>query len=217
MSNVAKEGRTVLFVSHNMGAITRLCNRALWLEDGKLKMDGLSMDIASKYTASDAQDTSYWKNDTIKDSSGRLAWLKHVRVLSNNGDEVSALVNYDEQVKIEISYEIKKPINSFRSYFLLRDAIGNIIWSSHDTDGTNMIGEDRKQGVYLSTCVLPESLLRPGRYFVTAGIIGKPRTAVEEEYVDIISFQISELGYSFNHDPRKGLLTPNLSWKIDHQ
>jgi lipopolysaccharide transport system ATP-binding protein len=215
MDRTSKEGRTVLFVSHNMGAITRLCNRVLWLDDGQLKMDGPSMDVATKFSASGAQDTSCWESDPSGDYTGRLAWLKHARMLSKNGDDTSALVHYDEQVRIELSYEIAKPVNTFRSYLLLRDAIGNFIWASHDTDGTPMMHEERKPGVYLSTCVFPERLLRPGRYFVTVGIFGKPRAAVEEEYVDIISFQISEVGYSFNHEPRKGLLTPYLSWSIE--
>ena len=49
MSEVAEEGRTVLFVSHNMGAVSRLCNRALMLNGGELEKDGLSVDVISTY------------------------------------------------------------------------------------------------------------------------------------------------------------------------
>ena len=53
-----------------------------------------------------------------------------------------------------------------------------------------------------STCIFPKKLLRPGRYHVSIGIFGKPREDVEEEHVDVISFDISDANYVFSSDPR---------------
>ena len=55
IGDVAKEGRTVLFVSHNMGTITRLCTRALWIDGGEIKLTGSPPDVAKAYLASGAQ------------------------------------------------------------------------------------------------------------------------------------------------------------------
>ena len=52
MQDVGQQGRTVIFVSHNMQAITRLCSRAIWLEDGQVKFDGPSDEVVSKYMTS---------------------------------------------------------------------------------------------------------------------------------------------------------------------
>src|SRR5258706_10564604 len=52
ISDVARSGRTVLFVSHNMGAVTSLCNRCLLLENGKLVQDGPSAEVAATYQSS---------------------------------------------------------------------------------------------------------------------------------------------------------------------
>ena len=218
MNSIAKEGRTVLFVSHNMGVITELCSRVLWLDEGSVKLDGSPQDVVTKYlsSVSGMKAAGVWTGSPAEDS-GRLACLTQARVLSGNGDKVSTLVHYNEQVKIEIGYKIKSSIRAFKSYLLLRDSSGNILWAAHDTDGINNIGQVREPGIYHSTCVFPERLLRPGQYFVTIGIVGKPREAVEEEHLDAISFQISDIDYIFNRDPRKGLMTPDLAWKIAHQ
>lgn len=214
MTNEAREGRTVLFVSHNMGAVARLCSRALWLEEGNLKLDGPASDVIKKYISSGTQDRGFWAGNHKEDSSDRLALLKYARVLSCNGDKVSTIFKFDEPVKIELTYEIKSRVKSFRSYIFLRDSSGNIVWASHDTDGTNLLDKTRDPGIYCSTCIFPERLLRPGWYHVSIGIYGKPREAIEEEYVDAMSFQISEAGYTFSNDPRMGIVTPYIVWTI---
>ena len=103
---------------------------------------------------------------------------------------------------------------AFRSYIFFKDSHGNVIWASHDTDGTNKAGHPREPGVYQSTCIFPERLLKPGRYLVSIGIFGNPRETVEEEQVDVLSFDISEAGYVFNLDPRMGVITPCLTWNV---
>lgn len=217
MNSVAKEGRTVLFVSHNTGAITELCSRVLWLEDGGLKIDGSPRDVVMKYLSSGKHAASFWTRSSAEDCSGRLAWLKQARVLSCKDDHASTIFHYDEEIKIEIEYEIKNRVRSFRCYLLIMDASGNTIWASHDTDGTDKVGQIREPGIYRSSCVFPNHLLRPGQYYVMIGIYGKPREVVEEEHSDALSFQISEADYPFNSDPRQGLITPSLTWKVTRQ
>jgi lipopolysaccharide transport system ATP-binding protein len=214
MNSVARGGRTVLFVSHNMGAITDLCDRALWLDEGRLKMDGPSVEVVSTYMASGVHETGYWMGNSPGENSRRLAWLRQGRVIFGNGEKISSLAQYEEPVKIEIEYEIKSSIRAFMVYLLLRDASGNILMGSHDTDGTDKLDQIREPGIYQSICELPRRLFRPGHYFVSIGIKGQPRDAVEEEHIDAMSFQISGTGYAFNRDPRKGLITPYLPWEV---
>jgi lipopolysaccharide transport system ATP-binding protein len=214
MNSVARGGKTVILVSHNMGAISELCSRVLWLDEGRLKMDGPSADVVSEYMHSDLQGTGYWVGRQPEEHLKRYAWLRQGRVLSGNNDKVSSIVHYDEPVKIEVEYEIKNSVSVFMVYLLLRDSVGNILMGSHDTDGTDKIYQNRKPGIYKSVCVFPKRLFRPGHYFVSIGIKGQPREAIEEEHLDALSFNISETGYAFNHDPRKGLIAPYLKWDI---
>ena len=110
MNSVAKSGRTVLFVSHNMGAITELCGRVLWLEEGSLKRDGASSDVVSEYMASSTPKESSWVRSEQKEDPDRLAFLRHARVISGNGRETSATNSYTDRIKIEIEYELKNVI-----------------------------------------------------------------------------------------------------------
>lgn len=215
MSNVVKKGRTIIFVSHNMGAISELCDRAIWLDKGILRQDGPSLNVISSYIASGVQgEENKWFPGSSGKKPGRIAYLKYARLHHGNEDNVSSVVHYEEQVKIEIGYEIRKRIRAFKCYLLLKDSSGYILWASHDTDGNYEAGMDREPGLYNSTCVFPERLLRPGVYYVTIGIVGNPRELVEEEYLDAMHFKVSEGGYAFNRDPRKGLFTPFLRWDI---
>jgi lipopolysaccharide transport system ATP-binding protein len=212
MNTVAKEGRTVLFVSHNMGAITDLCSRVLWISDGKIIVDGPTMDVVTKYLTFFMKETGYWRGNPPADDSERQAWLTHARIISSNGDNTSPLFNYNERVTIEIGYVLKNSVRGFRSYILLRDSRGHILLASQDTDCNETEKLVREPGEYLSICELPEQILRPGRYYISIGIYGIPTNIYEEEHIDVISFEISEAGYIFSRSPRQGLITPHLDW-----
>jgi len=215
METVGSLGRTVLFVSHNMGAVTELCSRVLWIDEGRLIDDGPAIDIVSKYLSQNACGEGAWDRKASDEiPPGKQAWLRRACIHSGGGNNVSGIIDYNEQATIEIEYEIKSPANLFRSYIMLRDSAGNLIWSALDSDGTGTFGQVRAPGIYSSTCIFPERMFRPGHYFVSIGIVGKPRETFEEELLDAIRFQISETGYAFNNDQRKGIMTPFFPWKI---
>lgn len=215
MESVGSLGRTVLFVSHNMGAITELCSRVLWMDDGRLIDDGSAIDVVAKYLSKNAEGEGFWKRkpaDAIP--AGKQAWLRRACIRPGEGNKASGIVNYNEHALVEIEYEIKRSANLFRSYIMLKDSAGNLVWSGLDSDGTGTFGHVRAPGIYRSTCVFPSRMFRPGQYFVSIGIVGKPREIFEEELLDAMRFQVVETGYPFNQDPRIGILTPFLSWKI---
>ncbi len=218
MSNVAKQGRTVLFVSHNMGAITQLCSRVLWIDRGQLREDGLPTDVVSKYLSAGVQGVGNWVRPTDEPYTGRWAWLRRACIFTANDNciDILPLVHFNQSARIELEYEIIKGVKDFSAYLFLRDAFGNLIWVSHDNDCTFKVGDVREPGVYHSTCEFPEGLLNPGQYFVSIGITGKPREAVQKEYFDIMNFNISEAGYPFKRN-RLGIISPALNWTVNWQ
>ncbi|MCP5004999.1 MAG: ABC transporter ATP-binding protein [Planctomycetes bacterium] len=218
MDGMANEGSTVLFVSHNMEAIMDLCSRVVCLEAGCVSMDGNPSDVVSKYLSSSEHGApGYWVSDPVDERPGRLALLKHVRLISDNEGKGLAFVNYDEQVKIEIRYEIKSRVTDFKTFLLLFDSSGRIVLSSHDTDGIDSkVGKVREPGIYNSTCVFPDRLLRPGRYSISIGMNGRPYEDVGEEHQDVVTFSITPEGYTFNRK-RKGIVTPHLAWEVKRQ
>ena len=217
MSSFAKEGRTVLFVSHNMGAVSELCSRVLWLHKGCVKLDATPSEAVNKYLSTGGNKRGTWKGSLPVERSGRMAQLLHARVFSEGGDPTSTLFSFNERIQVEIQYQVNMPVKLFKAYLLLRDSLRNIIWASHDSDGRGTEPQDRDPGIYSSICVFPLHLLRPGGYAVTIGIFGSPGGSVNEEHVDVLRFRISFEEYLFNHDPRKGLLAPFLPWQITCQ
>lgn len=212
MSSVAKEGRTVLFVSHNMGAIAELCTRAIWLEGGRLKEDGLPPDVVMRYLSSSEEKVGCWSRLQDEDVSNRLGWLRKARVLSEIGCPDSSVFRFNERPKVEIEYEIKGKVKEFGVYFWVRDSFGNVIWISNDNDGTAHPDPIREPGVYQSVCELPANTLKPGRYFVGIGMTGSPKEVVQEERRDIMNFSISDVGYPFKR--RAGVISPYLDWQV---
>src|SRR5579859_5706115 len=80
MGSVAQQGRTVLFVSHNMGAITQLCGRAYWISDGRLKQSGPAAEVVAAYLSDGTTDQSAWSSASIA-APDQEARLETARVL----------------------------------------------------------------------------------------------------------------------------------------
>jgi len=208
MSSVSTEGRTILFVSHNMAAVSRLCTRAVLLQDGRTVMNGPVPTVVEAYLAASNITRRTWENPKEKsdDSPGRIV---SVRVLSLDGDEAGALV-FHEGVKIEVCYEIFRPIEDLFAMFRIADSSGNVIFPSWDTDKAAEQGRVRHPGQYVAECIVPAGLLKPGHYLVGAGLI-IPQLFYDW-HEEIAGFEISAQGYPLNLD-RVGAITPILDWK----
>jgi lipopolysaccharide transport system ATP-binding protein len=210
MGEVAREGRTVLFVSHNLGAITRLCGRALWIEDGRLALDGEATDAVASYLAS-APKMGTYRLDAAEDAGdGAKLRFTSVRVLSAQG-EPAAVVEFTSGFKIEMGYEVRAPLRDLSIICRVTDAMGNHIWTSWDTDtvapGSGLV---RAPGLYMSACVIPPCLLRPGAYYVLIAAYA-PEEALPS-HDNALTFEVSEVGYRLNSG-RHGIITPLLRWE----
>lgn len=210
MGDVAKEGRTVLFVSHNMGAIARLCKRVFWLESGQLKLAGLPSDVVGSYLLSETAARSTWTNLSAS-CSGIEVQLQSVRVLCDD-HQPSAVVRFDRPFQLEIKYRVIKPVRDLSILCRLTDSQGNIVWTVWDTDTTDWKGQIREPGTYLSICKIPAGLLRPGRYLLSVGA-HISNVKLFDYHENVLAFDVSEMGYPLNPD-RIGIITPLLAWEI---
>ncbi|GJL51114.1 MAG: ABC transporter ATP-binding protein [Nitrospirales bacterium] len=211
MSTVAKQGRTVLFVSHNMGAITQLCSRALWVDGGCVKDDGLPFDIVNKYLSSEVRgEGAFWAGPSEMEREGLGAWLRQARIVSGEDNEECSLMHFNQKIHVEIEYQVEHGLKEFQVYLFLRDSFGSVVWAAHDTDGEGPATENamKEPGLYQSICEFPQGLLNPGQYFISLGIFGKPQDTVHREYFDILNFTISESGYPFSFR-RLGMFSPH--------
>lgn len=213
MHQVARSGRTVLFVSHNMAAITRLCSRVLWIDGGGLKLDGATRVVIESYLSLRANLSSTWINH-LRDSS-KAVQLTSARVLS--ADETpAAIVRFDEPFRLEITYEVVHRTKNISILFRLADAEGTSIWTSWDTDPDNWSsGSIREPGHYMSKCSIPGNLLKPGRYLVSLGgfVCGDHDLSSYPEETVLI-FDVSDMGYLYYSHLREGAIAPLLKWQV---
>lgn len=211
MGDVAKEGRTILFVSHNMGVMTQLCGRAFWIKGGQLKLGGSPSDVVSAYLTSGVTAHATWSNPALERSAGVDFQFLSAGVLSME-NEPMAVVEFDKGFQVEIGYELFDAIRGLNVVYQVLNSRGDVVWSTFDTDRNGRNNEStRESGRYVSTCLVPGCLLRPERYTLSIGAATAERRLATHD--SILSFDVSSVGFHFNKN-RQGAITPLLDWKV---
>lgn len=216
MGAVAKEGRTVILVSHNMGAITQLCDRVLFLEGGQLKRIGPSNEVISDYLSSSLgmEVASTWSSvspELNQSKAPSKVQFRSARLLSTDKQPVS-LVTFSDPLLVEIVYDVKVLVSHLTISFRLHDSMNNILFESLDSDLPEWREGDRDPGRYRATAKIPPYLLRPGRYSLSAfAFIDDVKVFERQE--GILRFNVSEVGYTLKFR-RSGIVSPVLEWEV---
>ena len=214
MGDVAKQGRTILFVSHNMGAITQLCGRALWLKGGQLKLSGSPSDVVTSYLTSGSTALAAWSNPAIRTTDEVDFQFTSASILSMN-NKLAAVVDFDKGFRTEISYELSRAIRGLHVVYQVLNSRGEVVWSTFDTDrngrNTESARDARDSGRYVSRCLVPGFLLRPGRYTLSIGAATSERRLAAHD--NVLAFDVSPVGFHFNAN-RQGSITPLFDWEV---
>ncbi|MEN8145863.1 MAG: ABC transporter ATP-binding protein [Gemmatimonadota bacterium] len=213
MGEVAHQGRTVLMVSHNMSAITQLCERTLLLDGGELVMDGPSSEIVSSYLSADGAVASRWSRADHPDESDEKRDLVMDSVEIRAADaSATDVVAFEDSFTVEIRYTVRQSMSGIAVLFGVIDQKGDVVWSSWDTDSTDWSEKLRTPGSYLSRCTVPPHLLRPGRYYLNVAA-HVPGVRMLDTRKQAVGFDVSTVGYGFTHK-RPGVVTPQLEWDV---
>jgi lipopolysaccharide transport system ATP-binding protein len=215
MEDVGQHGRTVLFVSHNMPAVTRLCKRCLLLENGRLIKDGRSHEVISAYLHGDAGTTAEreWA-DAASAPAGEIARLRAVKVRDHDG-LLSEAVDIREAVTIEMTFEVLRGGAVLLPFFMFYNEDGLLAFSANDLD-PNWRGRPRPAGEYQSAAHIPGNLLAEGSLFVGAGVTSEGPTLQFYE-ADAVAFHVIDSldGNSARGDyagQMHGVVRPMLQW-----
>ncbi len=211
MENVSSQGRTVLFVSHNMSAIGKLCSRVLWLDDGKLRMDGNPTDVIHAYLLGAMNQKAEWKGEPSA-TADRDVQLTSARILTRDEQPIE-VVPYNSSFQVEICYRLTVPFHDLQVAFYVEDATSNLVFCSADSDTTNLNDSIRPMGSYSSTCVVPSHLLKPGRYSLS--LTAYANRAEHVHLKNVLAFEISPVTGAVDSD-RWGIIAPLLDWRVDH-
>jgi homopolymeric O-antigen transport system ATP-binding protein len=211
MNTVASQGRTILFVSHNMGAVTNLCKNALWLEHGQVKRVGPSSEVVSAYLSEQSEGQAIWENPQDIPFGSELS-IRSASIRSTEG-EPKSIVDFREPFQIDINYELLKPIKDLSVCVQIANSQGVMAYETMDTDLLEYRNAVREPGKYFARCFFDDSLLKPENYFVTV-VAFIDRIKLIDRRENILSFTVSESGYDLNLR-RLGAVVPRFKWDVE--
>ncbi len=216
IGDVSKEGRTVLFVSHNMAAVKTLCQRAILLEAGKQIMSGLSSDVVQSYLAYGTQTAKEQVWNDLESAPGnenaRMRAIRIVNVLGQPPEQVAL----EESIVVEVDYQVLKPGSILNVSISLFDQNDIYILASPSLTDPNWSLRPHPVGYFRSRCVIQGNLLSPGIYSVTALLVesGKHIIAQQDK---IVSVELVDIGSDrsdyFGH--WSGVVRPILEWRTE--
>lgn len=220
MEDVGKTGRTVLFVSHNMAAVTRLCERSLLIEKGKVIADGRSDDIVKDYLCSDLGTSAAREWDDIETApGGESARLRAVKVRSKDG-RISDTLDIRKPFTIEMEYDLLQADLTLMPIFEFKNEAGVKIFVTIDQDKT-WKRRARPKGRYISTVCIPGNLLAEGMIAPNCVLMSANNDSVLFSETNPVMFMIvdSQDGDSARGDYTRsipGVVRPLLEWTTEY-
>jgi lipopolysaccharide transport system ATP-binding protein len=221
MKDIGELGRTVIFVSHNMQAVTRLCRNAILLDRGKMIGVGTSEQMVAEYLSEgkDSQGSQEWP-DPESAPSGEFVRLRSVKVFSDGaeaGRNNSFPIN--KPVFVQMAYDVIKPGCKLLPHFLLHNDAGILIFTSLDTD-PEWRNVPRSAGRYVSTAKIPANLLTEGLMFISPAMHTLSPKIFQFYVQDAVVFNVIEKSDENTDSARgdwgggiHGVVRPLLEWK----
>jgi len=199
MGDVARAGRTVLFVSHNMTAVNQLCPRSLLLENGQVKVLGKTSEVMTQYLKGGAGKGGEWVwKDSRRAPGNHRIRLQAVRIISNG--KITSDVDIDKDVSIEVDFwNYAAGIRNLGVNIYLQDGMGTTVLSTANTPNANSLEEEwfdqpHAPGLYRATCTLPGNFLNDAPYYITVYVITLGPLAIEVEAPQVLSFDVFDTG-----------------------
>jgi lipopolysaccharide transport system ATP-binding protein len=218
MSDVAQEGRTVIFVSHNMSAVLRLTSESMLIEKGELILRAPTAQAVDFYLSRGyAQEgLRIWRTDEVASSAHPFRPIS-VKILNKEG-VVSETVRSTENVQLEINYELKESIKGLRVGLYLLTTRGEYIFTTFDTDDAAQYDKYivRERGRYTSRCTIPADTLNEGRFVVGVNASSyRIKSYFHDDQALIFNVDASGAPGMQWAETRMGPIRPRFAWKIE--
>ncbi len=192
MSRIRRTDKAIVFVSHNLSAVKGLCDRVIWLDNGKIKKEGDPGDVISAYTTFMTSKSEFVHD--ISYTGGRTRWgtgevrFRDVRVTNEQNKERKSF-HVGDNVCVEAAYESYHTIESPMFWIGILNAEQNWVTGFVLNDAT--VGERIKlQGKGRIKCQFEAHHLYPGSYYIVAGVFDRFRTIAYDRMGNACDFEI---------------------------
>jgi lipopolysaccharide transport system ATP-binding protein len=190
MEDVREHGRTILFVSHNMQAVTRLCQRAILVSEGVIQKDGSSAEVASAYLLSSLRTSAERTWPTADAAPGNnVVRLRGIRVRDEDG---KTLENIDirRRIGLEVVYDVLESGHVLSCQLTLSNESGVHLFGTSDLDPK--WGGPRPVGRLKSTAWIPGNFLAEGAFLVSAFVATAKPFALHLAVRDAVGFHVTD-------------------------
>ncbi|MGB3526576.1 MAG: ABC transporter ATP-binding protein [Flavobacteriales bacterium] len=209
MKDSAASGRTVLFVSHNMTAMRSLCSRVIWMEHGRVRMQGPTEEVVGAYLGAYTVDrTEMVWDDPAGAPGNELARLRHVRVKPTSGED---LFRWESGVEVEVGLENLKADDSLSCNIQVMNSDEMVIFVTNVRDHYPAL--KMGPGMHRLICRIPSHFLNAGTFQINVGIPYHGEVLFRINHV--VSFEVVEPPRSGSwHGRRKGVVRIEVPWEV---
>lgn len=176
-----RDGRTILFVSHNMASVARLCKRGIVMRDGDVAFDGPASDAVQSYfrllSPEELGVAEGVARAVLPQAEEKPMRMLEVCARDAEGELLRCDVPYDGPLTIEIDYEVIQPIQDAYVSCCFTDMAGENAWWGYDAE-TPIYGR-RRPGLYRARVEIPAAFLRAGTYFLRPSIVQLGQSAID--------------------------------------
>lgn len=214
MGDVAKDGRTVLFVSHNMTAVKTLCKRGIWLDQGVLSQNGSVKEVISAYMMG-AFTKELVKRWVEPDAPGNnYIKLYEIAVEPLDGSQIFM----GDPINLKFIFEkLSENIYQVDVTFHLVDELGNLIFVG--STAYDAVQNEVGLGKLVVICTIPPDLMHEGIYTINRLLFVKDGGSILFEYRNALSFEVintgsKSLGWMGRSTSKEGVIRPKLVWRV---
>jgi ABC-type polysaccharide/polyol phosphate transport system ATPase subunit len=210
MSELTDEGRTVLFVSHDLGAIGRLCERVLWIEQGRISADGRAEETLERYQRETIPSSGGAARTEFPEDPARRCQFLSAAVIEETGHPVSAL-RRDLPLRIELTLAVREQIPELDIGIVVLDRRGTPVL---DGAWSDVRGEAARAspGRYRALVTVP-GVLTAGDYAIRGRIASGEEVMLESELLQLrLLPRTDERHWEL---VRSRLLQPAVRWSVE--
>jgi lipopolysaccharide transport system ATP-binding protein len=205
IKNVSDEGRTVLFVSHDMTSVSQLCKKAILFKNGEIEFYGHVYETVSKYLGSAKMGSTFLKNSS---TSEKINLLK-LEIITHRADRI----NINDEIELSMIVRFNQPQNNVHPVIRIKAENGVLVFTSTNHFDNNI--SDFEIGQYVLKCIIPNHIFNSLTYYLDFIMIKDARYSIAE-YENIFSFDVFDDGSTRGDyvGEWKGIVRPLCKWTI---
>ncbi|MFA5114064.1 MAG: ABC transporter ATP-binding protein [Candidatus Margulisiibacteriota bacterium] len=215
---VAREGRTVIFVSHNVQSVATLCQQVLWLDGGRAHRLGPADDVIAEYLTNCSDDVGEWlpEESAVEDEETIPLVVNAVRLRDAAG-EISSRLERKKPFTIELDYTVKELLERCLIELTVSTMQGDTVFTAYDSDAEGIVRPVRLPGQYLCRCRVPANILNTKSFSVSVRIKGNGEQLLTLD--NVISFDMNDFSAEGKMEVKKrqGVIRPEIDWETHYR